>query len=81
MGENLHDEVAGEPESLRERRLTLIAAVEGDDWSEVIQQQTAETAVGGLGGCGLDGAARLQLQRKHHVIIDTAWNCGAAIRK
>ncbi len=50
MGENLHDDVAGETESSRERRLKLIAAVEGDDWSEVVQQQTAEAAVGGLGG-------------------------------
>lgn len=51
MGENLHDEVTGETESARERRLKLIAAVEGDDWSEVIQQQTAEAVVGGMDGC------------------------------
>ncbi|PRW61409.1 nifU chloroplastic isoform A [Chlorella sorokiniana] len=49
MGENLHDNVAGETESSRERRLKLIAAVEGDDWSEVIHQQTAEAAAAGRG--------------------------------
>lgn len=49
MGENLHDEITGETESARERRLKLIAAVEGDDWSEVIQQQTAEAVAAGRG--------------------------------
>lgn len=42
MGENLHDDVAGEAPDARERRLRMIAAVEGDNWSEVIQEQTAE---------------------------------------
>lgn len=46
MGENLHDDVAGEAEDSRTRRLKLIAAVEGDDWSEVIQEQSAEAVVG-----------------------------------
>ena len=45
MGENLHDEVAGEAEDSRQRRLKLIAAVEGDNWSGVIEEQTAETVV------------------------------------
>ena len=39
MGENLHDSVEGETEDSKTRRLKLIAAVEGDDWSEVISQQ------------------------------------------
>ncbi|PSC74301.1 nifU chloroplastic [Micractinium conductrix] len=43
MGENLHDSVEGETEDSKTRRLKLIAAVEGDDWSEVISQQTGET--------------------------------------
>lgn len=80
MGENLHDEVAGEPESLRERRLKLIAAVEGDDWSEVIQQQTAETAVGGLGVMGivqLDCSCSASIM----LYIDTAWNCNSQMAK
>lgn len=71
MGENLHDEVAGEPESLRERRLKLIAAVEGDDWSEVIQQQTAETAVGGLGVMGM-GMAQLDCKCSASIMLLSA---------
>lgn len=51
MGENLHDEVAGEAEDSRARRLKLIAAVEGDNWSEVIEGQTAETVVSAGGRC------------------------------
>ena len=44
MGEKgLGDAVEGEADDARTRRLKLIAAVEGDDWSEVIDQQTAET--------------------------------------
>ncbi|KAL4427165.1 hypothetical protein ABPG77_001169 [Micractinium sp. CCAP 211/92] len=50
MGENLHDDVAGEAEDSRQRRLKMIAAVEGDDWSEVISQQTAEAAGGAAPG-------------------------------
>ena len=45
MGENLADAEAGESASLRERRLAMLSAVHGDDWSEVIGEQTAE-AVG-----------------------------------
>eukprot|EP00250_Pteridium_aquilinum_P014809 c22214_g1_i1 orf=121-1554(+) len=44
MGENLHDEVEGEEDDARTRRLKLLQAVEGDDWSNVIDGQTKETA-------------------------------------
>lgn len=43
MGENLHDEVEGEEDDARTRRLKLLQAVEGDDWSNVIDGQTKET--------------------------------------
>lgn len=43
MGENLHDAVAGETQDAKERRLKMIKAVEGDDWSAVIDEQTQET--------------------------------------
>ncbi|KAK9833449.1 hypothetical protein WJX81_006415 [Elliptochloris bilobata] len=43
MGENLGDDVEGEEPSARERRLNLIRAVEGDDWSSVVDGQTTET--------------------------------------
>ncbi|KAI3423194.1 hypothetical protein D9Q98_010716, partial [Chlorella vulgaris] len=42
MGENLNDGVEGEAEDSKQRRLKLIAAVEGDNWSGVIDAQTAE---------------------------------------
>ncbi|CAK0783212.1 hypothetical protein CVIRNUC_006411 [Coccomyxa viridis] len=47
MGENLADDVAGESPDVRTRRLNLIKAVEGDDWSSVIDGQTAETIADG----------------------------------
>jgi len=43
MGENLHDDVPGESLESKERRLKLIKAVKGDNWSAVIDQQTKET--------------------------------------
>ncbi|KAK9828600.1 hypothetical protein WJX72_000970 [[Myrmecia] bisecta] len=43
MGENLADAVEGETLDSAQRRLNLIKAVEGDDWSAVIDGQTAET--------------------------------------
>ncbi|KAK9905518.1 hypothetical protein WJX75_001443 [Coccomyxa subellipsoidea] len=43
MGENLADDVAGESVDSKQRRLNMIRAVEGDDWSAVIDGQTAET--------------------------------------
>lgn len=43
MGENLHDPVPGESLESKERRLRLIKAVEGDNWSAVINEQTQET--------------------------------------
>ncbi|EIE23413.1 NifU-domain-containing protein [Coccomyxa subellipsoidea C-169] len=43
MGENLADDVAGESVDSKQRRLNLIRAVEGDDWSSVIDGQTAQT--------------------------------------
>lgn len=43
MGENLHDSQPGESVDAKQRRLNLIKAVEGDDWSEVIDKQTQET--------------------------------------
>ncbi|CAL8472276.1 g11818 [Coccomyxa elongata] len=46
MGENLADDVAGESLDSKQRRLNLIRAVEGDDWSAVIDGQTAETVAG-----------------------------------
>jgi hypothetical protein len=45
MGENLNDGVEGEAEDSKQRRLKLIAAVEGDNWSGVIDAQTAEAVV------------------------------------
>lgn len=43
MGENLYDDVQGETMDAKERRLTFLQAVEGDDWSEVIDGQTKQT--------------------------------------
>ncbi|GLJ07063.1 hypothetical protein SUGI_0056910 [Cryptomeria japonica] len=43
MGENLYDEVEGEDEDSRNRRLNLLRATEGDDWSGVIDGQTKDT--------------------------------------
>eukprot|EP00898_Chlorokybus_atmophyticus_P007762 jgi/Chlat1/7988/Chrsp7S07745 len=43
MGENLYDDVEGEAEDSKQRRLNLLRAVEGDDWSGVIDGQTKET--------------------------------------
>lgn len=43
QGENLHDDVSNENEDARQRRLKLMAAVEGDDWSAVIDGQTQAT--------------------------------------
>ncbi|KAK9834555.1 hypothetical protein WJX74_004543 [Apatococcus lobatus] len=43
MGENLGDAVPGETVDAKQRRLNLIKAVEGDDWSSVIDGQTSET--------------------------------------
>ncbi|CAI5483186.1 unnamed protein product [Closterium sp. Yama58-4] len=43
MGENLADDVEDETEDARTRRLNLLRATEGDDWSAVINRQTAST--------------------------------------
>lgn len=43
MGENLYDEVEGEDEESSIRRLNILRATEGDDWSGVIDRQTKET--------------------------------------
>lgn len=37
---------AGEAPDSKQRRLNLIKAVEGDDWSEVIDSQTQQTLEG-----------------------------------
>ncbi|KAL4459185.1 hypothetical protein ABPG75_014050 [Micractinium tetrahymenae] len=65
MGENLHDDVAGEAEDSRLRRLKMIAAVEGDDWSEVISQQTAD-AVGAAAGAAEQAQQQQQQQQQQH---------------
>lgn len=43
MGENLHDSVEGEAPDAAQRRLNLLKAVEGDNWSAVIDSQTQDT--------------------------------------
>ena len=43
MGENLYDDVEGEGDDSRTRRLKLLQATEGDDWSNVIDGQTKAT--------------------------------------
>ena len=43
MGANLHDDVPGESLESKERRLRLVKAVEGDNWSAVIDEQTKAT--------------------------------------
>lgn len=43
MGDSLHEGDANEDETKRQRRLNTIKAVEGDDWSEVIDRQTRST--------------------------------------
>lgn len=48
MGENLHDDVQGEAPDSKQRRLNMIKAVEGDDWSGVIDSQTQQTLEDGL---------------------------------
>eukprot|EP00246_Nothoceros_aenigmaticus_P018608 TRINITY_DN9812_c0_g1_i1.p1 TRINITY_DN9812_c0_g1~~TRINITY_DN9812_c0_g1_i1.p1 ORF type:complete len:486 (-),score=93.02 TRINITY_DN9812_c0_g1_i1:238-1695(-) len=48
MGENLFDEVQGEDDDSRTRRLKLLQATEGDDWSSVIDGQTKQTYEGAV---------------------------------
>lgn len=43
MGENLGDAAAGESEDAAQRRAKLMQAVEGDNWSAVIDAQTKAT--------------------------------------
>jgi len=43
MGENLYDAVEGETLDMATRRLQFLNAVEGDDWSSVIDGQTQST--------------------------------------
>jgi len=43
MGENMYDDVEGEGEDGKQRRLNFLQAVEGDDWSGVIDGQTQAT--------------------------------------
>ncbi|GAB4813117.1 hypothetical protein N2152v2_000163 [Parachlorella kessleri] len=57
MGENLHDAVDGETVDAKTRRLNLIKAVEGDNWSAVIGDQTEETMPAGSSDAGRLGAA------------------------
>lgn len=42
QGDNLHDDQDVD-ETAKQRRLKMIAAVQGDNWSEVISDQTTET--------------------------------------
>eukprot|EP00899_Mesostigma_viride_P008928 jgi/Mesvir1/18036/Mv09356-RA.2 len=53
MGENLYDDVQGETPDAKTRRLRLLQAVEGDDWSAVINEQTQAT----IGGAPASPAA------------------------
>lgn len=39
---------SGEEPDSKQRRLNLIEAVEGDDWSAVIDSQTQQTLAGGV---------------------------------
>jgi len=59
MGENLADEVPGETLEQKARRLAMLKAVEGDDWSELIARQTSE-ALGEEDGAGGAAAARAE---------------------
>lgn len=43
MGVNLHDPIPGETPDAAQRRLNLIKAVKGDNWSAVIDEQTKAT--------------------------------------
>lgn len=43
MGANIADDIPGESMEAKQRRLALIEAVEGDDWSAVIDKQTQKT--------------------------------------
>ncbi|CAD7698767.1 unnamed protein product [Ostreobium quekettii] len=63
MGENLHDDVAGETAGAKERRMRTIRAVEGDDWSAVIDEQTRQAA-GGAPEPVISPFARAQVHRK-----------------
>lgn len=67
MGENLHDEVEGESDDARTRRLKLIQAVEGDNWSEVIGEQTEDAVGGPAKSAGEAGADRAQQAQKQVV--------------
>ena len=48
MGANLHDDVPGESLESKERRLRLVKAVEGDNWSAYIDEQTKATEGDGV---------------------------------
>eukprot|EP00271_Cylindrocystis_brebissonii_P001250 TRINITY_DN11575_c0_g2_i1.p1 TRINITY_DN11575_c0_g2~~TRINITY_DN11575_c0_g2_i1.p1 ORF type:complete len:611 (+),score=115.97 TRINITY_DN11575_c0_g2_i1:47-1834(+) len=49
MGENLHDDASeGEGDDAKARRLKLLQATEGDDWSSVIGGQTSDSLAGVL---------------------------------
>lgn len=60
MGENLYDDVPGETLDAKARRLKMLRAVEGDDWSAVIEEQTQETLAGAEGGRA--GGARAEAE-------------------
>eukprot|EP00897_Mesotaenium_endlicherianum_P004008 jgi/Mesen1/3635/ME000020S03162 len=57
MGENLYDDVDGETLDSKERRMRLLQATEGDDWSSVIDGQTKDTLDPRLATPGTDAAA------------------------
>ncbi|XP_002968899.2 uncharacterized protein LOC9651475 [Selaginella moellendorffii] len=57
MGENLHDDVDGEDEDAKLRRLKILQAVEGDNWSSVIDGQTMETVGSSAGSSSSDASS------------------------
>jgi Fe-S cluster biogenesis protein NfuA len=64
MGENLHDVPRDESDSERERREKLLRAVEGDNWSAVVGQQTVQASSRDEADDGADDGATQRLQRQ-----------------
>jgi hypothetical protein len=66
-GENLYDDVEGEDADSRTRRLRLLQAVEGDDWSGVIDGQTQETLTDPQAERAAAAAAAIEATKVSHL--------------
>eukprot|EP00240_Pyramimonas_obovata_P002427 CAMPEP_0118959546 /NCGR_PEP_ID=MMETSP1169-20130426/63183_1 /TAXON_ID=36882 /ORGANISM="Pyramimonas obovata, Strain CCMP722" /LENGTH=521 /DNA_ID=CAMNT_0006907683 /DNA_START=112 /DNA_END=1677 /DNA_ORIENTATION=+ len=78
MGENLFDEVDGETAEGKQRRLNFLQAVEGDDWSGVIDGQTQQTLEEGEAAAAAAVAAAGAVKPADIICTDPSRNRAAA---